>query len=165
LDLLGDQSFEIGLKQLESIEYLGNFVKEMMRLHPVVSGTFRTTLEDDVLPNGLAVPKGTVVYLMYGVLQRQKSIWGENADEFRPERWETLDTSKIDNFGCVYMPFFYGQRTCIGNKLALAEMKYVLAQLIVHFNIFPTQDPEYYFAANDITVRPKPDVLLRFERI
>lgn len=53
---------------------------------------------DTVLPVGggpdgkcpIFVPAGTLVGYQVYVLQRRKDIFGEDADEFRPERWETL---------------------------------------------------------------------------
>lgn len=58
----------------------------------------------------MAVEKGqTVIYSILGVHKR-KDIWGEDADEFRPERW---DGRKID---WSYVPFSGGPRICIGRE-------------------------------------------------
>lgn len=45
---------------------------------------------DDTLPDGFSVKKGdTVSYLPYA-MGRMKFLWGDDAEEFKPERW--LDT-------------------------------------------------------------------------
>lgn len=46
---------------------------------------------DDTLPDGYRVKKGqSVTYLPYA-MGRMKCLWGDDAEEFRPERW--LDES------------------------------------------------------------------------
>ena len=71
---------------------------EALRLHPVVPGNSRFATVDTVLPLGggpdgkspLFVKKGTVfVYSPY-TMHRRKDYYGEDAEEFKPERWETL---------------------------------------------------------------------------
>lgn len=57
----------------------------------------RTAERDTVLPKGggpdgqspLFVPKGTDCRFTTYSLHRRKDYWGDDADEFRPERWET----------------------------------------------------------------------------
>jgi cytochrome P450 len=43
--------------------------------------------EDDVLPNGYRVIKGDGMNYMMYAMGRMKYLWGEDAEEFRPERW------------------------------------------------------------------------------
>ncbi|PNX59436.1 cytochrome p450, partial [Trifolium pratense] len=47
----------------------------------------RTADEPDVLPDGYKVEKGDGVYYLAYAMGRMSSIWGEDAEEFRPERW------------------------------------------------------------------------------
>ena len=42
---------------------------------------------DDILPDGYRVKKGDNVYYLAYAMGRMQSIWGEDAEEFRPERW------------------------------------------------------------------------------
>jgi cytochrome P450 len=86
-------------------------------------------------------------------LHRSPSIWGPTAEKFDPKRW--LNPSSIkDVTHLTYQPFYTGPRTCIGNKLALAEFKVLLSMLIRNFvfqpiegfhvkqRIFPLNKPE-----------------------
>ena len=43
--------------------------------------------EDDILPDGFKVKKGDGMCYMPYAMGRMRCIWGEDAGEFRPERW------------------------------------------------------------------------------
>ena len=78
-----------------------------LRLYPVTPLISRMAGADTVLPVGggkdggspLFVQKGQVVTWSFHAMHRRKDIYGEDADEFRPERWETLRP------GWGYLPF------------------------------------------------------------
>ena len=59
----------------------------------------------------IVVPKDSFVdYHVYS-LHRREDIYGRDATEFRPERWETLQP------GWGFLPFNAGPRGCVGRKL------------------------------------------------
>jgi cytochrome P450 len=69
------------------------------------------------------------------LLHRDKSLWGEDADEFIPERW--IDPESIARYVAnpfMYGPFSYGPRTCLGRGYALNEASYFLVRLLQHFD-------------------------------
>ncbi|MCJ1431228.1 hypothetical protein MMC27_000579, partial [Xylographa pallens] len=84
--------------QIKDMKYLRFVLNECLRIHPVVPGNSREANEDTVLPVGggldgkspIFVPKGRVVAWSVYAMHRRKDYFGEDADEFRPERWETL---------------------------------------------------------------------------
>lgn len=47
----------------------------------------KNAAEDDILPDGFKVKKGDGVNYMTYAMGRMTYIWGEDAEEFRPERW------------------------------------------------------------------------------
>lgn len=63
----------------------------------------RTATRDTILPKGggvdgqspLFVPKGFACRYSVYSMQRRKDIYGPDAEEFRPERWETLRTTYV----------------------------------------------------------------------
>ena len=69
-----------------------------LRLHPVVPVNQRWAKADNVLPRGegrdgqspVAPPRGSNVCIAVYSMHRRKDIYGEDADVFRPERWEDL---------------------------------------------------------------------------
>ncbi|XP_047579127.1 cytochrome P450 27C1 isoform X1 [Lutra lutra] len=107
-------------------------LKETLRLFPVLPGNGRVTQEDLVI-GGYLIPKGTQLALCHYAT----SYADENfprAKEFRPERWlrkGRLD--RVDNFGSI--PFGYGVRSCIGQRIAELEIHLLVIQLLQHFEI------------------------------
>lgn len=78
----------------------------------------RFATKDTTLPVGggvegkdpIFVKEGLQVEYSVYVMQRRKDLWGEDADEFKPERWLGRKT------GWEYLPFNGGPRICIGRK-------------------------------------------------
>ena len=68
-----------------------------LRLYPTVPGNARTAVVDTILPLGggedgkspLFIPKGQMVQYSVYAMHRRKDLYGEDAEEFKPERWET----------------------------------------------------------------------------
>ncbi|KAH8401477.1 hypothetical protein KR009_005750 [Drosophila setifemur] len=58
-------------------------------------------------------------------------------EEFRPERFDDEHKHEIRPF--TYLPFGVGQRSCIGNRMALMEVKSVIYKLVLRFRLKPTE--------------------------
>lgn len=58
-------------------------------------------------------PSDGIRYCVYA-MHRRKDIYGEDADYFRPERWEG---TKLKDVGRAYLPFNGGPRMCLARKL------------------------------------------------
>jgi cytochrome P450 len=87
---------DITFAQLKSCQYLQHVMNETLRLYPVVPINGRRTNKDTTLPVGggpegkdkIFLPKDTGVDYSVYVMHRRKDLWGDDANEFRPERWE-----------------------------------------------------------------------------
>lgn len=85
--------------QAIGLKYLGTCCKEGMRLHPSVGMTLPLHV-----PAGGAViagewlPEGTRVGVNAAVTQRDKSIFGEDADAFVSERWFRPDAARMERY-------------------------------------------------------------------
>ena len=89
-----------------------------LRLHPVVPGNQRWCNKETVLPRGggangtspIVIPRGSETIVNVWAMHRRRDIWGDDADEFKPERWDGL------NPGWAYVPFSAGPKICIGSR-------------------------------------------------
>ena len=114
----GLRSEGITLKGLEASEYLGMVTKESLRMAAVTPTISRTSLVDTTLPRGggkdgmdpVFVAKGTEIQIILFLMFRRADIWGSDAEEFRPDRWQGRP------FGLEFSPFSAGRRRCMGRK-------------------------------------------------
>ncbi|KAL2548624.1 Cytochrome [Forsythia ovata] len=72
---------------LEEVQYLHAALTETLRLYPAVPVDGRFTETDDTLLDGFNLKKGDGVYYMAYAMGRMSYIWGDDAEDFRPERW------------------------------------------------------------------------------
>lgn len=73
----------------------------------------------------------------FGVMHRDKTFWGENADEFYPERWDNINP-RINP--PAYMPFLIGPRTCPAQHMLLIQYAYLLVRLAKEFERIDNRD-------------------------
>uniref|UniRef100_A0A7N0V0P7 Cytochrome P450 704C1 n=1 Tax=Kalanchoe fedtschenkoi TaxID=63787 RepID=A0A7N0V0P7_KALFE len=72
---------------LDKMHYLHATLSETLRLYPAVPLDGRCAEEDDTLPDGYKLTKGDGVYYIAYAMGRMTRVWGEDAEDFRPERW------------------------------------------------------------------------------
>ena len=101
-----------------------------------------TTLPRGGGPDGkskVLLPRGSfVLYCPWG-LHRSTAIYGPDAKDFRPQRWESL------RVGWEYIPFNGGPRICLGQQYALTEASYVIIRLLQTFKDLDNRDPVLEF--------------------
>lgn len=123
-DVLGDRT--LCYEDLNRLPFLQAVVNESLRLYPSVPLDVKKALFDDDLPDGTFVSKGNVVVYNIFAMGRSKEIWGDDADEFKPERW--LDQQFPSLY--AYPVFNAGPRECLGRRLAWVEMKACLVRVL-----------------------------------
>ena len=72
---------------LDQMQYLHAALSETLRLYPAVPVDTRCAENDDVRPDGYRVKRGDNVYYISYAMGRMSYIWGQDAEEFKPERW------------------------------------------------------------------------------
>ncbi|KAI9441397.1 cytochrome P450 [Lactarius indigo] len=131
---------------LDALPLLNAVIKESLRFDTVVPHLFREAVCDEVVPlsvpiycksgdviNELHIPKGTHVIISDIAYHRNKEIWGEDADVWRPSRWldGTVKTTGT-NVGvwANLISFGAGHRACLGWRFAVTELQAFLFELI-----------------------------------
>lgn len=102
---------------LKRLEYLDMVVKETMRLFSASPVSPRESIATSEVKGIGLVPKGTIVVIPFHKLHRWKHIWGENADEFDPDRFRPEQVAQRHSYS--YLPFSSGSRNCIGKQMTL----------------------------------------------
>jgi cytochrome P450 len=116
---------------ISKIEYLDLVLKEVLRLLPTVPIIMRETLDDFEMEPGMIIPKNTCLVINFLTLHRQPSIWGDDAEEFNPERF--LPKNCINRNPFAYLPFSSGPRICIAYKYSIFALKIAIAKLMLRF--------------------------------
>ena len=105
-----------------------------MRLFPPVQFDSKFAEEDDILPDGTFVQKGTRVTYHPYAMGRMDRIWGLDCLQFKPERW--LKNGYFTPENPFKFPVFQaGLRVCLGKELAVMDVKCVAVVLIRKFKI------------------------------
>ncbi|KAI7774611.1 hypothetical protein LA080_008082 [Diaporthe eres] len=135
-----DHSFSSG--QLKSpvkfseaikLDFLSACIKEALRIHPGVQLSMGRVVPADGLELcGMFVPAGYWVGLNPAVVHFDKSIFGQDAEEFRPERWLGPDATMMDRH---ILSFGFGSRTCIGKNISLAELHKLTPEVLRSFEL------------------------------
>ncbi|WMV11375.1 hypothetical protein MTR67_004760 [Solanum verrucosum] len=124
---------------LEKMQYLHAALTETLRLYPAVPADTKLCFSDDTLPDGFSVNKGdTVSYLPYA-MGRMKLIWGDDAEEYEPERWLDRDGFFRHENPFKFTAFQAGPRICLGKEFAYRQMK-IFSAVLLHYFVFKLSD-------------------------
>ncbi|KAI0349610.1 cytochrome P450 [Trametes cingulata] len=157
------------MEELNGLTYLDCVVRESMRLYSPVPASERVATADVHVPldvpftdvhgrlhTSLKVPKGCYMDVPILVVNRSKSLWGEDANEFRPERWMHLPeaVSNIPGIWSHLLSFLGGAHACIGYRFSIVEMKALLYVLVRAFEYAPAVPVEEIIRKQTIVQRP-----------
>ncbi|KAL3743682.1 hypothetical protein ACJRO7_018881 [Eucalyptus globulus] len=123
----------MGEEALEKMHYLHATITETLRLYPALPVDAKICFSDDVFPDGFNVREGDMVSFQPYAMGRMKFIWGDDAEDFRPERW--LDSNGVfqPESPFKFTAFQAGPRICLGKEFAYRQMKIFSAVLLSCF--------------------------------
>ncbi|KAF8205936.1 cytochrome P450 [Mycena galopus ATCC 62051] len=134
------------MDQLQDLPYLDCVVREGLRVHGPVPHNVREAFCDDILPlktpwtdphgnvhDSVRIKKGTEVFIPMQMMNLDPTIWGPDAREFIPERWEKGIKNDIPGVWGQVISFIGGPRGCVGFRFSLIEIKSLLFTLIRNF--------------------------------
>ncbi|KAJ3530088.1 hypothetical protein NM688_g7759 [Phlebia brevispora] len=143
--------------RLLELPYLDAICRETLRLYPPAPMALREPSADTTLPllhpivaldgqlmDSVPLPKGTMIMISILSCNRNEAIWGEDALEWKPERWlsplpDTVTEARVPGVYSNLLTFLAGSRSCIGFSFSQLEMKILLSILLTAFKFAPTE--------------------------
>jgi cytochrome P450 len=137
-------SYPAPFDQVKAIPYLEGIVREAYRLHSSSSATLQRVTGPSglTLPNGCRLPPGIYVGCPAGTVNRDKGVFGADAEVYNPARWmkgygegdaEYEERRKV--MERTDLSFGQGSRSCIGKSVAQMEIFKVVAALVGMFKV------------------------------
>ncbi|CAF2249731.1 unnamed protein product, partial [Brassica napus] len=120
---------------LNKLVYLHASLYEAMRLYPPIPFERKSPIKSDVLPSGHKIDANSNIIIPIYALGRMRSVWGEDAWEFKPERWISETGGLRHEPSSKFLAFNSGPRTCPGKHLAMVTMKTVVVEILQNYDI------------------------------
>ena len=146
---------------MKASPFMTKCITETLRLWPVVpNGTFRQLSHDDYVkgPGGKQVllPKGTFVQITTIGRHRNRELWGDDVNEFNPDRewkddevWHDQVYAARNPHSPRFSPFTHTPRDCIGKNFAQMEMRTILTQIFKNFTFELSEAEKKWVAAGE----------------
>jgi cytochrome P450 len=104
------------------LPYVRAIIEEVLRWRPSLPlGLPHAATEDDWY-EGMFIPKGTICIPNAWHCNHDRTVFGEDADEFRPERHlderGALLSGSLETVQAGHVTFGFGRRICVGSHLA-----------------------------------------------
>jgi cytochrome P450 / NADPH-cytochrome P450 reductase len=129
----GDLTKQPTYAQIMQLKYVGQILKETLRLWPTAPAFARMPYEDTVIGGMYHIARDTSIMTAIPALHRDSTIWGDHPEQFDPEHFRPeAEQARPAN---AYKPFGTGSRACIGRQFALQEATLVLGMVLQHFKL------------------------------
>lgn len=128
--LYGSDFREVTFEDLGELKYLTAVIKEAMRIAYIADASSLHLTPRDMKILGYRIPKNTTIFCPGTRAFNTSDQWSDS-DVFRPERWmEQEDVSQK-----YFLGFSFGPRDCVGQRLALLELRLVVIKLLVRYEL------------------------------
>ncbi|BET03487.1 cytochrome P450 [Nesidiocoris tenuis] len=116
---------------IKEMTYLGQCVKETMRVHSLVPMLFRVCTKKYTFPGtSLTIEPGQTLYVPISGIHKDPNYYPD-PDEYKPERFGP----DVTRPNCSFIPFGDGPRICIAMRFVLMEVKLSLARILLQYSI------------------------------
>ncbi|KAK1624421.1 cytochrome P450 [Colletotrichum phormii] len=146
---------QIKVDHLSKLPYINGVLRETLRVNATIPVFTVEAFEDTVIGGKYAVGAGETIMNLLAKSQLDPAVFGEDANEFKPERMMDENFNRITKeFPNCWKPFGNGMRGCIGRPFAWQEALLVMVMLLQNFNF--VLDPNYHFGIKQtLTIKPK----------
>lgn len=122
--------------EVMNLPYLDAVLRESMRYISIAAwGLDRVVPESGATIAGQFIPAGTVVGCQIDAVHRNREVFGENADEFCPERWVDATDLQRKRMERCFLAFSSGKRVCMGVHIAWLELKKIVPLLVMQYDV------------------------------
>ncbi|KAK8011010.1 cytochrome P450 oxidoreductase OrdA-like [Apiospora arundinis] len=148
----------ITVDHIRELKYTKACIRETLRLQPtgpvIALGAKDKNPSVPVSLGGKwSIRSDQTILILLPKLHRDPSVYGPDAEAFRPERMLEENFKKLPKH--AWKPFGNGQRACIGNEFAMQEVILIVAMLIQNFE-FSFVNPNYKLEIQQaLTIKPK----------
>lgn len=126
---------------------MNNVIQETLRIHstsslglprltPMVTPGQPAPTPVEIL--GHTFPPGTALSVPSYTIHHSKEIWGGDADDFNPDRWN--EGNITDKQKAAFIPFSYGPRSCVGRNVAEMELACIVGTVFRNYDFQIEQD-------------------------
>ena len=126
------------------LPYIRAIIKEIIRWRPVALFLVPHTATEEDWYEGMYIPKGTRCIANLWHCNHDREIFGEDADQFRPERHLNehgeLIPGPIETYQSGYVSFGFGRRICLGRDLATDSLFIDAARILWAANLEKARD-------------------------
>ncbi|WP_405707334.1 cytochrome P450 [Streptomyces xanthophaeus] len=143
-------------QDVERLRYTQQVVDESLRMYPPIWIYPRDAVADDELA-GFHIPGGSSVLLSPLVSHRNPRFW-DNPEAFDPHRFDPDRVKERPRM--AYFPFGAGARMCIGNFMALLELRMIVAMIHQRFRLSLVPGDFLRYGDTAISLRPRSKVMV-----
>lgn len=123
-------------RSISKLPYLDASIKEAMRLHPLAADPLEREVPAlGATIAGVYIPGGTAVAVNAQHLGLIPEIWGDDCEEYRPERWLEANDASRAKMERASLVFGAGKRMCLGQHIAWLEVRKIVAYLVLNFEV------------------------------
>ncbi|KZV94234.1 cytochrome P450 [Exidia glandulosa HHB12029] len=153
---------------MEKLPYIRAIIREVLRWRPPLPLGLPHRLSEDDVYDGFHIPSGTLCIANVWEINHDKDVWGDDADNFRPQRHldddGNLDRTVFTGHDDQHGSFGFGRRICIGRHFAADTLFITCATILWACNLKPetlesgaaAMPSDYAHPATGMTLHPAP---------
>ncbi|CAG5014176.1 unnamed protein product [Parnassius apollo] len=147
-EVFGQSDRDVEKQDLPRLTYLEAVIKESLRLYPIVPVINRFIDKDLKLKNYTLYSGKNCLLSIYGA--HRHPVWGEDANDFKPERW--LNPETLPKNSNSFLAFSLGRRNCIGKAYAMMWLKIIISHFLRKYLV--TGDQQKALFKFDFLLKP-----------
>ncbi|WCJ22076.1 Cytochrome P450 CYP749A22 [Euphorbia peplus] len=148
---------------IPKLKIMSMIVNEVLRLYAPITNLVRQVEKGGRLGK-LQAPSRMDILIPPLSIHHDHEIWGDDADEFKPERFAQGVAKATNNNISAFIPFGLGPRNCVGMNFAMTETKLALSMILQRYTF--TLSPNYVHSPMSlIGIRPQNGLQIIFEAL